>query len=575
MKKMLTLVLALALALTSATALAADLPDWLNTETAYPAVKEGGPDVTVSILTTRNSTATNDIEDVWFGKYLEEVMHVDLELEQTLETQQRISLMFASNDLPDLVWGIGLSNSDVMMYGEEEGMLLNWNDLLTEELMPNAVKAMEDYPDAFAASTTPAGNIYTLPMISGSRYHANTGSFSCTIRMYVNQDWLDACGLTVPTTLDEYLNMLRAFKEKDPMGLGENNIPLIGNQNKDKEFVWNALGFIGTATNCWGTSFAIKDRQVALPCYTEEAKEFIRFYNTLYTEGLISPDYFTLDQTAARGLMASGVCGVLGDSTLAAVGDNWQPWVALAPLTSDVNDTSVASMNSPYQTGILYASADTEHPEVLARIVDYLYSDEGALLYFYGPMKDGDAPLLGVDGWTMTDTGAVTTEKVTNGEFTDISEYTYQYIKFYSSAPGRFDRYSQEAARMAGVPYTGEIIPITDKLTGAVMESLVMDAVTDDNNDGHWRTTQAEAMVNNLTSIRLPSVYLSAEESQRVADLSTVINDYVTSETAKFIVGARPLDELDAYFAELKDLGIEEYIDIYTNAWAGYIATIQ
>jgi len=60
-----------------------------------------------------------------------------------------------------------------------------------------------------------------------------------------------------------------------------------------------------------------------------------------------------------------------------------------------------------------------------------------------------------------------------------------------------------------------------------------------------------------------------------VADLSTVINDYVTSETAKFIVGARPLDELDAYFAELKDLGIEEYIDIYTNAWAGYIATIQ
>lgn len=26
--------------------------------------------VTVSLLTTRNSTATNDIEDVWFFKYL-------------------------------------------------------------------------------------------------------------------------------------------------------------------------------------------------------------------------------------------------------------------------------------------------------------------------------------------------------------------------------------------------------------------------------------------------------------------------------------------------------------------------
>lgn len=64
--------------------------------------------VTVSLLTTRNSTATNDIEDVWFFKYLAQKMNVDFELEQTLETDQRISLMFASDSVPDLVWGIGL-----------------------------------------------------------------------------------------------------------------------------------------------------------------------------------------------------------------------------------------------------------------------------------------------------------------------------------------------------------------------------------------------------------------------------------------------------------------------------------
>lgn len=575
MRRFLALILTLTLLCACTTALAADIPDYVNTESACPVVKEGGPEVTVSLLTTRNSTATNDIEDVWFFKYLSDAMNVKFDLEQTLETQQRISLMFASDSVPDLVWGIGLSNSDAMIYGVEEGMLLDWTPYLTEELMPNTLKAMAEYPDALIASTAPNGAIYTLPMLSGSRYHANTGSFSCTIRMYINQDWLDACGLEIPTTLDEYLNVLRAFKQKDPMGLGENNIPLIGNQKKDREFVWNALGFIGTATNSWGTSFAIKDKQVALPCYTEEAREFIKFYHTLYTEGLISPDYFTLDQTAARGLMASGVCGVLGDSTLTAVGENWAAWRALAPLTSAYNDVSVASMNTPYQTGVLYASADTEHPEVLARLVDYMYTDEGSLLYFYGPMKGGDKPLHGVEGWYLDDNGMVTTDRVVSGEFTDISEYTYQYIKCYSSAPGRFDRYSQEAARMAGVDYDGQIVSITDKLTGATIDSLVMDVITDDNNDGHWRTIQSEAMVNNLTAIRLPSVYLSAEENQRVTDLSTVIDDYVTTETAKFIVGARPLEELDAYFAELKELGIEEYISIYRDAWAGYIETIQ
>lgn len=532
--------------------------------------------VTVSLLTTRNSTATNDIEDVWFFKYLAQKMNVDFELEQTLETDQRISLMFASDSVPDLVWGIGLSNNDVMVYGVQEGMLLNWKDLITPELMPNTYQAMQDYPDAFTASTAPDGNIYTLPMITGSSYYANTGSFSAAIRMYINKDWMDACGITeLPTTLDEYLEVLRTFKEKDPMGLGENNIPLIGNQEKDKTFVWNALGFHGTATQAYGTSFDLKDNQLVLPCYTEEAKEFITFYNTLYNEGLISPDYFTLDQTAARGLMASGVCGVLGDSTLTAIGDAWPSWVALSPLTSDVNDMAVAAFNPGYSVGQLYASAYTEHPEVLARIVDYMYSDEGALYYFYGPMKGTEETLGMVDGWYYDENNRITTDKVVNGEFTDISEYAYQYIKSYSSAPGRFDHYSQTAAAMAGIEFPGKEMTIVDKLTGAEIPSLIMDVYTDDNNDGHWRITQSEAMIDHLTAVRLPDVYLTAEQNQRVADLSTVINDYVTAESAKFIVGTRPLSELDAYFEELKSLGIEEYIAIYQEAYAPFLETLQ
>lgn len=532
--------------------------------------------VTVSLLTTRNSTATNDIEDVWFFKYLAQKMNVDFELEQTLETDQRISLMFASDSVPDLVWGIRLSNNDVMVYGMQEGMLLNWKDLITPELMPNTYQAMQDYPDAFTASTAPDGNIYTLPMITGSSYYANTGSFSAAIRMYINKDWMDACGITeLPTTLDEYLEVLRTFKEKDPMGLGENNIPLIGNQEKDKTFVWNALGFHGTATQAYGTSFDLKDNQLVLPCYTEEAKEFITFYNTLYNEGLISPDYFTLDQTAARGLMASGVCGVLGDSTLAAIGDAWSSWIALSPLTSDVNDVAVAAFNPGYSVGQLYASAYTEHPEVLARIVDYMYSDEGALYYNYGPMKGTEETLGVVDGWYYDENNRITTDKVVNGEFTDISEYAYQYIKSYSSTPGRFDHYSQTAAAMAGIEFPGKEMTIVDKLTGAEIPSLIMDVYTDDNNDGHWRITQSEAMIDHLTAVRLPDVYLTAEQNQRVADLSTVINDYVTAESAKFIVGTRPLSELDAYFEELKSLGIEEYIAIYQEAYAPFLETLQ
>ena len=531
--------------------------------------------VKLSILTTRQTTATNDVEDVWFFKFLSKKMNLDLELEQTLEPEERISLMFASDSVPDIVWGIGLSNSDVMLYGSEEGMLLDWTDLMTEELMPNLCKAREDYPDAFAASMTPDGKTYALPCITGSSYYANTGSFSCTVRTYINKKWLDACGLEMPNTLDEYLNVLRTFKKEDPMGLGANNIPLIGNQNKDKEFVWNSLGFIGTATQCYGTEFAIRNNEVVLPCYTEYAKEFVDFYHTLYTEGLISADYFTFDQTTARGLMASGYAGVIGDSTLNAIGDAYADWYALPLITSDVNDKTIASIRPAYSTGMLYCSSRTEHPEVIAKIVDYLYSDEGALNYYFGPMRGTEDTDDVVTGWYLDDDNELTYDLVQSGEYAATSEYAYQFIKPTLDVAGRFDHYGSQIKKTAGVEDNTKYLTIDDQLTGKKVDSVAMVNYTDDNNDGHWRLTQSDTMVDHLTEVRLPAVYLSSDDNKRVADLSTVINDYVTKEIPKFIVGERSMDEYDAYMEELKSLGIEEYIEIYKNAYAPYMETLK
>lgn len=64
MKKLLALVLALTMLLSCATALA-EIPDYVNTESAYPAVKDGTEKITVSLLTTRNSTATKRPQCRW------------------------------------------------------------------------------------------------------------------------------------------------------------------------------------------------------------------------------------------------------------------------------------------------------------------------------------------------------------------------------------------------------------------------------------------------------------------------------------------------------------------------------
>ena len=59
--------------------------------------------------------------------------------------------------------------------------------------------------------------------IDGSIYGVPTRSVNPT--MYtaaIRQDWLDAKGLAVPTTLDELTEVLRIFTEEDPDGNGQN-----------------------------------------------------------------------------------------------------------------------------------------------------------------------------------------------------------------------------------------------------------------------------------------------------------------------------------------------------------------
>ena len=48
-------------------------------------------------------------------------------------------------------------------------------------------------------------------------------------------------------------------------------------------------------------------------------------------------------------------------------------------------------------------------------------------------------------------------------------------------------------------------------------------------------------------------------------NLKSIIEDYVSSESAKFITGVRPLNEIDNFFDELDVLGVQELLGYYKN----------
>ena len=131
MKKLVSFLLALVLVLSSVSALAAynDHTDYVD----WPIVKDGEK-LTVSVATKRSEQYGKDPDQQWFWIWSETYSGIDFEVDQILSTavDERKSLMFASGDLPDLLFGINLDTSELVRYGMGEGMLLD----LTPYMIP-------------------------------------------------------------------------------------------------------------------------------------------------------------------------------------------------------------------------------------------------------------------------------------------------------------------------------------------------------------------------------------------------------------------------------------------------------
>lgn len=123
-----------------------------------------------------------------------------------------------------MFFGANFTDTELMKYGAD-GTIIPLNDLIDKH-MPNLKALFDKRPDIKAIVTAPDGNIYSLPageeLGTGQEDIGSNPDF-----LYINQDWLKKLGLNMPTTLQEYHDVLLAFKTKDPNGNGKaDEIPL-------------------------------------------------------------------------------------------------------------------------------------------------------------------------------------------------------------------------------------------------------------------------------------------------------------------------------------------------------------
>ena len=251
-------------------------------------------------------------EDNWFTKYMEDRLNCNIELEffsaeKTERKRQMTTMVAAQEKLPDILFGFNLNKDEIFIYGQE-GYLVdlapyfedpNWEldkkYRWHEQMLEYHGQETHDY--ALTAYRDPYGALYAWP----SCYSSETDRV--VAMPFINTVWLERVGLEMPTTWDELLTVLRAFRDQDPNQNGiADEIPMIGSNTlycaDAASWVMNNFG-----EYVYDSYFFTYDEngKIDVPYTTETYREGLRQIKKLVDEGLLAPQTWTIKENAELG----------------------------------------------------------------------------------------------------------------------------------------------------------------------------------------------------------------------------------------------------------------------------------
>lgn len=531
-----------------------EVPSYLNLDSDLPVVKEGE---TVSMtMAVAQSSDYGDWKGSHFWNFVQQKMNIDVEVEQIFNRDEYVQLQFAADALPDVMIGMNLTTADQIRYGMMEKQLIPLTEYVNDTYMPNLTKIYAENPSWESMIKAPDGNIYSFgymwAITNASQYP----------KRQINTKWLEGLNLEMPTTLDRLIEALRAFKT-----MGDDIVPMGGSYTTYNPcyILLNALGYVTNDSK--GITPALRDGEAVIPAGDRERYgEFLKLMNQFYNEGLVSSEFYTLDEIGTRAIIAENKAGLINTDAfidLPAV-ESFQQYITMPPLTSQYCEEPFVMINSPITTGGFVITKECEYPEAAIRFANYIYSDEGNNMAWVGAVRGSENLLEGWGGWYLDENyNRLDVDRVENPDlYPNAVEYLRKRVAgFNMGAIGRNLNEFNWRPEANGLPPRD-------------MKEVYLANPT--NGDFWFRAS----VIDNLMPYRTDEVYpyltfFSEEENNRITELSTVINAHIQEASAKFVTGARPFSELDAYFDELDALGFQEYLGYYKTAYETYLKNMN
>ena len=523
-------------------------------DTADAAAESAEPGDNKLVIALESSPLITDYEDNDLTKYFEETLGIDLELQLLPSTadeiRTKVSLMVSSSEeLPDVLITDDLTTEMILQYGMD-GIFLPIQDyMLDADKMPNYNSIPDEDRELMTISSTMAdGNMYSFP-----RYEDATWNMT-PYRYYLNFTWLDALGLSVPTTTDELKEVLIAFRDQDPNGNGQKDeIPLYGyaggtyGQNivaalMNSFVYWNSGSNKGLALDASGEN-------VIAPFTTEEWKEGLHYLNDLYNEGLLAPDIFTVDETQFKavlnsetnvvGLVSAGSNGNWADS---ANNPNLKEMDMVEPFTGP-KGVCYTPFSGDLTVQAMFIFSDSDKVDLAVKFADEHYNDYSARTIRYG--QEGTH-------WTMEEDQL---EGLTNAYVSDglYDKITMALIK------NIWNENNNVIWRNVGPRYMS-------RETSSTWCELGKEY--DPNGNSRWNSFNMKYYNDKHPEKILPTLKYTMEESEQIMDATTNIPDYISQSIAEFVTGAKDIEaDWDAYLGVLENMGLSVWLSAAQDAY--------
>ncbi len=457
-------------------------------------------------------------------------IHIDFQHPPIGQENDQFNLVIASGKYPDIIerdWTTAPGGPAKYI---KDGVILRLNDHI-DKYAPNFKKVLTDHPDWRRMIMTDEGDIYCFPFLRSDPYLQTFAGLT------LRGDWLDKLGLKMPTTIDEWHDVLVAFKTKDPNGNGKGDeIGFNPWKDNSPRGSFNMHAFVGA----WGMTMQwFQDKGVVkYGPLQPEFKEFLKVMAQWFKEGLIDPDYITTNLAGLDAKITNNQLGVAVINTGSGIGKylplmqpkdpKFKMSAAPYPVLKAGEKPQLGQRDNVYagQGSAAITTANKRIAETV-KMLDYAYGPEGHMLFNFG-----------VEGLTYKMENGYpkyTDEIMNNPQKLPMNQAMGKHFRSVFNGPFLQDkRYIEQ---FAGMPEQQEAIKI-------------------------WSQPANDKL--------LPAITPTQDESKKFSTIMADVTTRFDEGFNKILQGQLPIDGWDQVVKDMKTMGIDDAVKIQQAALDRY-----